>query len=76
MPSGLGLEQRFDLATRAGFDGIMFGVADEPAVDVRAQRISGGIVEFGSGATCYFEQPPFGGTRFFHRTRYGRTRSS
>ena len=34
MPTGLSMEQRFELASRAGFEGIMLSVADEPAVEV------------------------------------------
>ena len=34
MPTGLSMEQRFELAARAGFEGIMLSVADEPAVEV------------------------------------------
>ena len=34
MPTGLTMEQRFELAARAGFEGIMLSVADDPAVEV------------------------------------------
>ena len=34
MPTGMTLEQRFELAALAGFEGVMLSVADEPAVEV------------------------------------------
>jgi len=34
LPTGLSMEQRFELTARAGFAGIMLSVADEPAVEV------------------------------------------
>ena len=44
-----------------------FDFVDEyMSLDLRYQRVSAGIIEFESGATCYFEQPPFGGTQFFY----------
>ena len=44
-----------------------FDFVDEyMSLDLRYQRVSSAIIEFESGATCYFEQPPFGGTQFFY----------